>query len=90
MLSVLSRDLNEKTKKIRSRGYIPGVIYGNTLDNSIPIEVYKTDFKRFIEAGENTKPVDLNLNGDIKKCVITEVQIDSFKEGILHINFRLV
>ena len=29
MLNALNRDLNEKTKAIRSRGYIPAVIYGN-------------------------------------------------------------
>ena len=33
MLNALNRDLNEKTKAIRSRGYIPAVIYGNKLDN---------------------------------------------------------
>ena len=35
MLNAVSRDLNEKTKAIRSRGYIPAVIYGNKLDNTL-------------------------------------------------------
>ena len=47
MLNAVSRDLTEKTKAIRSRGYIPAVIYGNKLDNSIPIEIHKTEFQRY-------------------------------------------
>ena len=90
MLNVLYRNLNEKTKAIRERGYIPAIIYSNKLDKSIPIELYKTDFKRLIESGGNTKPIDLNLNGEIKTCVITNVDIEPIKEVFLHIDFRLV
>ncbi|MGL4912118.1 MAG: hypothetical protein ACRC3Y_06730 [Romboutsia sp.] len=90
MLNVLYRDLNEKTRVIRERGYIPAVIFGNKLDNSIPIELYKTDFKRLIEAGDNTNHIDLNLNGEVKTCVITNVDIEPIKEVVLHIDFRLL
>lgn len=90
MINALSRDLNEKTKYIRARGYIPAVIYGNQLEKSIPIEVYKTDFKRLVEAKENESLIEVNLNGDIKNCLITDVQIDGVKEQFLHIDFMLV
>ncbi|HSQ89119.1 hypothetical protein [Romboutsia sp.] len=90
MLNVVSRDLNEKTKFIRERGYIPAVIYGNQLDRSIPISVYKTDFARMVGAGENSGVLELNLNGDIKKCLLREVQVDGVKDGFLHIDFMLV
>ncbi len=90
MLNVQTRDLNEKTKAIRNKGYIPAVIYGNKLDNSIPIEVHKTEFQRYIEANGGNKVIELNLNGEIKNCKITGVQIDGIKEGFLHIDFLLV
>lgn len=90
MLNVLHRNLNEQTKAIRSRGYIPAVIYSHKLDKSIPIELYKTDFKRLVETGGNTKPIDLNLDGEIKTCVITNVDIDPVKEVFLHIDFKLI
>lgn len=90
MLNVVSRDLNEKTKLVRARGYIPAVIYSSKLENSIPIEIYKTDFARMIESGESTDVVELNLNGDIKKCLLREVQVDGVKEGFLHIDFMLI
>jgi large subunit ribosomal protein L25 len=90
MLNVVSRDLNEKTRFIRERGYIPAVIFGNQLDRSIPISVYKTDFARMVDAGENTGVLELNLNGDIRKCLLREVQVDGVKDGFLHIDFMLV
>ena len=90
MLNVVNRDLNEKTKFIRARGYIPAVIYGSQLEKSIPVELYKTDFARMVDAGENTGFVELNLNGDIKKCLLREVQVDGVKDGFLHIDFMLV
>jgi len=90
MLNVVSRDLNEKTRFIRERGYIPAVIYGTQLDRSIPISVYKTDFARMIDSGKNSGVLELNLNGDIKKCLLREVQVDSVKDGFLHIDFMLV
>jgi large subunit ribosomal protein L25 len=90
MLNVVSRDLNEKTRFIRERGYIPAVIYGTKLDRSIPISVHKTDFARMVDAGENSGALELNLNGDIKKCLLREVQVDGVKDGFLHIDFMLV
>ena len=47
MLNALNRDLNEKTKAIRSRGYIPAVIYGNKLRlmANRPIEIHKTELQ---------------------------------------------
>ena len=90
MLNVVSRDLNEKTRFIRERGYIPAVIYGTQLDRSIPISVYKTDFARMIDSGKNSGILELNLNGEIKKCLLREVQVDGVKDGFLHIDFMLV
>lgn len=90
MLNVIARDLNEKTKLVRARGYIPAVIYSSKLKSSVPIEIYKTDFIRMVESGQNTGTLELNLDGDIKKCLLREVQIDSAKDGFLHIDFMLI
>ena len=90
MINALSRDLNEKTKAIRSRGYIPAVIYGNKLANSIPIEIHKTEFQRYLDANGGDKIVEVNLNGEVRNCKITDVQIDGVKEGFLHIDFLMI
>lgn len=90
MLNVVNRDLNEKAKYIVKRGYIPAIIYGTNLERSIPIELYSTDFKRLIEVNGHKGCIELNLDGDVKNCVITNVQIDGIKEKFLHIDFKLV
>ena len=90
MLNAQNRDLNEKTKSIRKRGYIPAVIYGKKLDNSIPVEIHRTEFQRFLDANNASKVVEVNLNGEVINCKITDVQIDGIKEGFLHIDLLLV
>lgn len=90
MLKVLNRDLNEKNKEIRKRGYIPAVIYSHKLDESIPIEVYKTDFKRLLEANKQIETIELVLNGESKNCVLRDVQIDGTTDTFLHIDFMLL
>ncbi|MGL6105091.1 hypothetical protein [Romboutsia sp.] len=90
MINVLSRDLNEKTKQVIANGYIPGVIYGNQLEQSIPVKLYKTDFKRLIETNGHKGILELNLNGEVKNCLITDVQIDGLRDTFLHIDFKLV
>ncbi len=90
MLNVCVRDLNEKTKSIIKRGYIPAVIYGTQLEKSIPVEVYITDFKRLIEGNGHKSNLELNLDGEVKNCMITDVQIDGIKDKFLHIDFLLV
>lgn len=90
MLNVISRDLSEKTKLIRSKGYIPAIIYGNKLDNSIPISIYKTDFARLIDSNKHKECIELKLNDVTRKCIITDVQIDGVKDCFLHIDFKLV
>ena len=90
MLNALNRDFNEKTKAIRKRGYIPAVIYGKKLDNSIPVEIHRTEFQRFLDANDPSSVIEVNLNGEIKNCKITDVQIDGVKQGFLHIDLLLV
>ncbi|MGL5316693.1 MAG: hypothetical protein ACRC92_25780 [Peptostreptococcaceae bacterium] len=90
MINVLSRDLKEKTRHVIANGYIPGVIYGSKLEQSIPVQIYKTDFKRLIESNGHKGVLELNLNGEIKNCLITDVQIDSLRDTYLHIDFKLV
>ncbi len=90
MINVFNRNLNEKTKVIRERGYIPGVIYSSKLKKSIPVEVYKTDFKRLIESDSHKGNIEVNLGGNIYNCIITDVQIDGIKDSFLHIDFKLI
>lgn len=88
MIQVYRRDLNEKNKEIRKSGYILGLISNPTSGSNIPIKIPKTPFLRFIESTRNNINVDLVLDGEIKKCIITEVQSQPAFEGYLHINFR--
>ncbi|MEF9991917.1 MAG: hypothetical protein ACRCYC_08035 [Paraclostridium sp.] len=90
MLKVYKRDLNQKNKSIRKAGYIIGLISGHMLENDIPIQIPKTPFLRFAENSNNNLNIDLLLDGEIKKCVITEIQSQPAFEGYMHINFKCI
>lgn len=90
MLQVYKRDLNQKNKDIRKSGYIIGLISGPNLENDIPIQIPKTPFLRFAENSNNNLNVDLLLDGEVKKCLITEIQSQPAFEGYLHINFKCI
>ena len=64
--------------------------YGNKLDNSIPIEIHKTEFHSYLDANGGDMIVEVNLIWEVSNCKIREVQIVGVKEGFLHINFLLV
>ncbi len=89
-MNVSKRNLNEKTRTIRQRGFIPGNIYSSKLESSIPVEIYKTDFKRLVESNNHKNTISLNLDGETYNCELTEVQIDGIKGEYLHIDFKLV
>lgn len=88
MIEVYKRNLKEKNKEIRKSGYILGLISNPSCGCDIPIKIPKTPFLRFIEDNKNNLSVDLVLDGEIKKCIITEVQSEPAFEGYIHINFR--
>jgi large subunit ribosomal protein L25 len=90
MLEVFKRDLSQSNKKLKKSGYILGLIYGPNLDQDIPIQIPKTPFLRFAETSNNNLSVDLLLDGEVRKCIITEIQSQPAFEGYTHINFKCI
>lgn len=90
-LKSLSRKKVEKNnKEIRRTGFVPGVLYGAGTDN-ITLKVKAVDLEKvFKEAGESTL-VDLQIDDKpATKIIIKDVQIDSLKDTIRHVDFYQV
>ena len=79
---------NEKGKKVRMNGEIPCVIYGESLDHSISCKIAKKELSRLLSSNKNSI-LSLNLNGTIEKCVLKDVQRDTYGE-IIHADFQYV
>ncbi|MBE6072789.1 MAG: 50S ribosomal protein L25 [Clostridium butyricum] len=81
-------DRNENVKKVRQNGEIPGVLYGDDLDNPISIKMVRSDVDKLLKCSKSSI-LDLNLNGQIEKCVVKDLQKDTYGK-VIHIDFKNV
>ena len=79
---------NEKGKKVRLNGEIPCIIYGGTLEKSIPCKITQKEMLKLLSSSRNSV-LSLNLDGTIEHCVLKEVQRNTFGE-IVHLDFQHV
>ncbi|MBU5335109.1 50S ribosomal protein L25 [Intestinibacter bartlettii] len=77
----------EKGKKVRMKGDVPGIIYGQSLDKPIPCQITKRELIDLL--GSNSSVLALKLNGKTESCVLKEVQRDAFG-NIVHLDFQHV
>lgn len=83
------KELGRKVKKLRSKGLLPGNVYGNKVKS----ESITVDFKEFRnlfkEAGE-TNIVNIVLEGKNRPTLIHNVQTDPITDLPLHVDFLQV
>jgi large subunit ribosomal protein L25 len=81
--------LGKKTKSLREVGKIPAVVFGNN-QASASIELDYIPFEKiFKSAGESTL-IDLELEGNKEKVIISEIQVDPIKGKIIHADLKRV
>ncbi len=88
MASLLAqkREKSEKLDSLRSRGSIPGVLYGSHMP-SVSVQVTRNEFERlYKQVGESTL-IDLALEGKETPVLIREIQRDPLSAQILHVDF---
>ncbi len=89
--------IREKTgkgyaKKLRRKGFIPAVLYGPHLEESIPLEIELSEFKDlFSKLSEGGKVITLEIvNADENKereVILKDVQRSWLKGGLQHVDF---
>ncbi len=89
MLSLQAAKRTETKKKLealRSKGFIPGVLYGPNA-KELMLSVQRKDFEKvFSEAGESAL-ISLNVNNTQAPVFIYEVQKDPLTSKVTHIDF---
>ena len=75
-------------KRLRKQDLIPGVLYGHG-EETFPLWVEGKAF-RMIEhsTGGESVIINLTVDGEPKKTIIKEVQIDPLTRNVLHIDFQ--
>lgn len=81
--------VNEKAKAIRKKGQTPGVIYGEALENPISIKIANTQLPKIFKTHLTSSVVPLEVNNDVKNCVIKDIQKDMYGK-VIHVDFQYV
>lgn len=86
-LMALPRD--EKGKKARREGFIPGVIYGKE-SKSLPVKFVKRDFLKVLrDYGERPK-VKILIDDQERMALVKEIQKELITGEVLHVDLQLV
>jgi large subunit ribosomal protein L25 len=74
-------------RRLRSRGLIPGVLYG-TQSETTPVSVSPKEIGSILRSatGENTL-FDLDLGGKRRRVILKEFQVEPIKGRLLHADF---
>lgn len=71
-------------KSLRKEGLIPAVIYGGEKNNSIT--VVAKDIQKLIYSPDIFL-VEMSIDGDVRHCILQEIQFHPVTDAILHIDF---
>lgn len=86
---ISKRKPNEKTNKIRREGQIPCIIYGESLSETIPVKIQFTTLLRLFKENTRGSIIPLDIDGDIKNCVVKDIQKNNLGE-VIHVDFQFV
>ena len=79
----------EKPKKARRSGYAPGVVYGKEFASSILVKFEMNKIKKILKNHTN-QIIAVEINDDIKDCIVKELQVDCITGEIVHVDLQTV
>ncbi|MFR4584093.1 50S ribosomal protein L25 [Clostridium cadaveris] len=84
---VFKRDANSNQKRLRKLGQTPGIIYGEFLKTSIPIQIPTSELEKLLKTNNSGSIIPIELDGKTLNCVVKEVQKNTLHE-ILHVDLQ--
>lgn len=84
------RDKNTKTKALRREGYVPGVIYGKNLKESVGIQINQIDVFKFLKDTSVGSLVTVNVDDMSYSTMLKQVDFAPMSNKTQHIDFQVV
>ncbi len=79
----------KKVTRLRSEGFVPGVVYGHGFEPTLVQAEYNVMEKAVRDAGKHT-PVHLTIDGKKRISLIKDIDRDSVRARIRHVSFHAV
>ena len=89
-LEVNIRETKTKSeiKKLRSYGFVPGVLYGN-IEKNVNLSVKKNSLEKFLKSGNfMSKVIDIKVNGKDYKVLPRSIDFNKLTNQPIHIDFQ--
>ncbi|MCR4430206.1 MAG: 50S ribosomal protein L25/general stress protein Ctc [Tepidanaerobacteraceae bacterium] len=71
---------------LRRNGKLPGVLYGKNIDSS-PVTVDAKELMKILKNHGESALINLELEGRTHPVLMKEIQRDTFKDAIVHVDF---
>lgn len=73
--------------KLRKHNLVPGVMYGRKKETKL-LKVNKFDLQKFVNKYGYSSSLNLEVDGKTIPAIIKEIQVDTLKNEILHVDFQ--
>lgn len=87
-LKVESRNTGLKPKQLRRKGIIPGVLYGNNLEEPLSIQLSQVEASRFLKSNFSGSKVELLLGEKKFPALLREVAYTPVTDDLEHLDFQ--
>lgn len=88
-LKVYNRNVKENQSKLRRMGEIPGIIYGEFLEENLPVKMCNAELRRLLKKNSSGSILEVSLEERKINCVVKEVQKNE-KHEIIHVDFQYI
>lgn len=86
---VNERTVKENQNRLRKTGQIPGIIYGEFLEENIPVKMCNDELIKMLKKNNSGSIIEISLNERTINCVVKEVQKNERHE-IIHVDFQYI
>ncbi len=87
-LSAVERTISgKKVKNLRKQGFVPGVIYGPALKDTVQVSVEERELSRFYRIHGHSTLFKLSSEGEDYQVLIRDMQLDPVRKNPLHVDF---
>lgn len=87
-LTIQKRDHSTKAAQLRKEGFVPAIIYGKHLDESIMVKIPEGDALLFIRSNAIGSQVDLSVDSEDLSVMLKDVTFTPLKSAIMHMDFQ--
>lgn len=85
--NVRNKNTSHDARKIRRSGKVPGVLYGEKINN-LMFEISEMDLNREITTGGEYGVLNISINGETHQALIKEIQRDPVSHKVIHIDLE--